>query len=164
MRRRCHALREGADVVLAPVARALAVEGVRIRSHLPNGRHGQPVDLPDLGESQQLAAGPAPGTESVAVNPSRGIRVSLDLEIVLELLVADRPALVEESFDLWGHQRIAFQGGGVVGFVVPDLGPDALGFLRAREPTEARAELFDRKGESVVDGLSGRPASGRHAG
>jgi hypothetical protein len=120
------------------------------------------VDLPDLGKSQQLATRPSLGTESLAVNPSGRVRVTLDLEIVLELLVANRPALVEEDLDLSADQRVAFQGGGVMGFVVPDLGPDALGFLGAGEAPETRAEFFDRNGESLVDGLSGWPAEYPH--
>jgi hypothetical protein len=73
-----------------------------------------------------------------------------------------RPALVEEDLDLSANQRVAFQGSGVVGLVVPDLGPDALGFLGAGESTEACPELYDREGEFLVDCVSGWPAPGRH--
>ncbi len=161
MLRRRHSLRKGPDVMLAPVAGALAVEGVRRRGDLPDRCHGQPVDLADLCERQEFAAGPALGAKSLAVNPLGRLRVALNLQVVLELLVPDCPALIEENLDLLPDQGVAFQGGGVVGLVVPDLSPDPLGFFGAGESTQAGAELLDREGELLVDGLSGWPTSGR---
>jgi hypothetical protein len=147
--------------MLAPVAGALAVEGVRMRSDLPNRCHSESVDLADLCKSQELAAGPALGAKAMAVNPLGRVGVALDLEVVLELLVPDGPTLVEENLHLLPDQRVALQGGGVVGLVVPDLSPDALGFLGAGESTQTCSKLFDREVEFLVDGLSGWPTSGR---
>src|SRR5215471_18470515 len=99
---RLHSPTEGVDVVPAPVPRPLVVVGVRVWCDLPYRRHDKAMDMSNLGEGHESAAHPT------AI------------------------ALLQQRLDLPSYQRVAFKGGGAVGFVVPDVLPDGVCLFRRR--------------------------------
>jgi len=68
----------------------------------------------------------------VAVDPPGCVGVPLDFQLLAELLVADRPAFPKEDLDLLADQGVALYRRGVVGLLVPDVRPDALGLFWRR--------------------------------
>src|SRR5437868_5572292 len=70
------------------------------------------------------------------IHPLRRLRVSLNLEILAQLLFTDGPALLEQRLDFLENERVALDSGRVVGFLVPDPLPDLLGFFRTGKPAD----------------------------
>ncbi len=68
-RRRDHASWERVNVVLAKVAWTLESRCLCVRLDVPDRRHGHPVNLTDLGESQNSVGCPRPGLDGLAVHP-----------------------------------------------------------------------------------------------
>jgi hypothetical protein len=101
------------------------------------------VDVADFRERQELALGPLAWLDPVPVDPVRSGRVAADLEILAQLLVADRAALGEQQLDLLEHERVAFDRCRVMRFLEPDASPDAFGLKRRGQPTESLAQLAD---------------------
>jgi hypothetical protein len=58
---------------------------------------------------------------------------------------------LQELLDLLQDQRVAFESGRVMRFLVPDLLPDLFGFLRQGETAESLAKLGDVRLKSFVD-------------
>src|SRR5450756_469169 len=156
-----HPTGEGADVVLAEVPGRLVRRGVGVRADAPDGPQRHAVDVPDLGERQELTEALEARLEGLAVDPSCGVRVALDLHVLGELAVADCATLEEKLLDLTQDQRVPFDRGGVVRLVDPQLVPDRPRLGRRRESAEAIPYLGDRGIEALVDLLargSTRPA------
>ena len=84
--------------------------------------------------------------------------VALDFQVLAELLLTDGPAVAQEALDLAEDEGVALDSGGVVGFAVPDLGPDTFGLDRRGEAAEALAELVDQVCEALMDGGARRAA------
>src|SRR5207249_2649050 len=116
---RRHATGEGTDVVLPERARPFAwMQIVRGRMQ-PSGLYDELVDLTELGQVDALAGGPILQLlNSLCVHPLSRLRVSLDLEIFRQLLVADRPTLAEEALDLFENQSVALDRRRVVRLLV----------------------------------------------
>ena len=80
------------------------------------------VDVTNLAHGENPAIMPVTGLHSLPVNPAGSVRVPLDLVVLLERLGAYRTTLVQELLNLTQHQRVAFQRGGVVRLLMPDIG------------------------------------------
>lgn len=59
------------------------------------------------------------------------------------------------------RRPVPLKGGGVMGFLVPEIGPDSVGFSRRGQAAEAFVEVTDRLGEPFVDRRARRATSGR---
>ena len=103
----------------------------------------------------------APGWRPVAVNPVGGRGVAADLEVLAQLLVADRSTLGEEELDLLEDERVALDRGRVMRLLEPDAAPDAFGLERRRQPAETLAQLADLDPQPLVDRRARRSASPR---
>lgn len=64
------------------------------------------------------------------VHPLGRLGVSLDLQILRQLLVAYCPSFFQEEFELPEDEGVALDGGGVMGLLGPDVPPDVLSFDR----------------------------------
>src|SRR5215208_65264 len=93
------------------------------------------------------------------VHPVRRGAVAADLEVLAQLLVADRTAFGQEELHLLERERVALDRGRVMGFLEPDPTPDALRLDRRRQSAEPLAELDDLNPESLVDRGARRPAT-----
>lgn len=89
------------------------------------------MDLPQLCEIDELPVAPLTACDGLRVHPLGGVGVGLDLQVFPEFFVANRAPRLEEGTHLAERQSVALDGRGVVGLLVPDPGPDGLGFLRA---------------------------------
>jgi hypothetical protein len=67
--------------------------------------------------------------------------IPLHLEVVFQLLLADRAPFPEQRFHFFQGEGVPLERRGVVRFLVPDVGPDALSLLGAWKASETRAEL-----------------------
>jgi hypothetical protein len=103
---------------------------------------------------------PISRVDCLLVDPARRLRVAKDLHVVLEFLRPDRPALLQELLDLAQHERGPLERSGMVGFKVPYVIPELLGFERSGKAA-VPSELVDRRGESLVHRDPGGPASRR---
>ena len=72
-------------------------------------------------------------------------------------------ALLAPGRDLSQYKGVALQRRRVVGFEMPDVGPDRLGLLRRGESSEPAPELGDRVVEALVDGAPAGSSSGHRA-
>ncbi|MEU4802017.1 hypothetical protein [Actinosynnema sp. NPDC023587] len=99
--------------------------------------------MANLLQGDEVAGLPVARVESLAVHPPRGVAVAAHLHVVPERLRADRAAFVQEAFYFLQDKGVAFERGAVVGFLVPDVGPDVLGFCRSGQAAEAFAKLGD---------------------
>ncbi len=80
--RRFHATREGLDVVVAEVAGAFPVRRLLVSCDVPDGCHGHVVDPAYLVDADERAVAPLVRLEALAVHPSRGVGVPLDLVVL----------------------------------------------------------------------------------
>src|SRR5205823_941502 len=92
----------------------------------------------------------------LAVNPVSRIRIAADLEIIFQLLIANRPSLFKQDFDLTPDQRVSLESGRAVRLLPPDVRPDGFGLLGAGQATEPTSQLFNSKGQPVMEALAGR--------
>lgn len=76
----------------AELAGALVSGGAGMGSDIPNGLHRKVVDSPDLGQRERLVA-LVLRLDRLVVHPLRNITVTLDLQVLAQLLVADRTTL-----------------------------------------------------------------------
>jgi hypothetical protein len=90
------------------------------------------MDVPDLGDGDQLPALPAVRGQRLGVDPPGGLPVAGDFQVVPKLLGADRPAGIEEDLDFPQDQGVALDGGGIMGFEMPDVVPDPGRLRRGR--------------------------------
>jgi hypothetical protein len=91
------------------------------------------MDVPQLGEVDELSIAPLGAGGRVRIHPLRGVRIGLDLEVFAEFLVPNRPALIEKGPHLVQHDGVALDGRRMVGLLVPDPGPYGLGFFGTRK-------------------------------
>src|ERR1019366_4523959 len=103
--------------------------------------HRHAVHMTQLSQIEDISAGPPIARQTLAIDPLGCVGITADLHVLRELLVPDGAPLRQESLDLLEHQGVALYGGGVMGFFVPDGGPDALGFNGIRKPAEALPDL-----------------------
>src|SRR5690606_29982382 len=101
------------------------------------------------------------GLDRLAVDPVGRVAVALDLEVLAQLLVADRAALGEELFDLLEDQRVALDCGGVVRLLEPDAAPESLGMGRRWQAAKLVAKLDDLGVQPLVERLASRTATPR---
>ncbi len=100
----------------------------------PGRLDDESVNLPKLGQADELAGRPVRSLNGLGVDPLRSFRVPLDLEVLGELLVSDRLSLAEEPLDLLEDERVAFDRRGVVRLRVPDALPDRICLEGKRQP------------------------------
>ena len=112
------------------------------------------MDMTDLGHHERRLGGPFAGIEGLAVDPLRRAGVAGHLHVLLELLVPDGPPLGQECLDLGDDEGVALEGGGVMGFLIPDRGPDALGLGRRWQAPHALSEIGNGVLEALVDQLA----------
>lgn len=112
------------------------------------------MDRSDLLEAEQIPACPIAGFHALSVDPARRVSVCLDLHVLAQFLGPDRAALVQQFPHLVEDERVAFQRGGVVGFLVPQVVLDVFGLSGAREAAEAGVEFLDGLVEPGVDHCS----------
>lgn len=103
---RSHAAREGADVVLPQGAWCLALSRGSMRRHVPDRTQGHLVYVADLRQGDEIVALPGARFDGLPVDPLRGVRVTADLQVLRQLLVADSPSLREELLDLLQDERV----------------------------------------------------------
>src|SRR5439155_1760651 len=109
----------------------------------PSGLDDELVDLTELGQVDALGGGPGPHfLDGLCVHPLSPLGVSLDFEILGELLAADRPPLAEEALDLFEDQGVALDRRRVVSLLIPDALPDRLGLGGKWQPADA-VEIVD---------------------
>ena len=123
-----------------------------MRCHIPHGCHGDSVDAPKLSHREE-AVRPTVlfcWAHRLLIHPCRGVSVSLHLHVFPQLLVADCSALAEQYLYLLQDQRVAFNGGGVMRFLVPDVLPDATRLSGARQSAHAKVQLGNLCGEAPV--------------
>jgi hypothetical protein len=82
------------------------------------------VDVPDLGECEEFPGAFEGRGEGLVVDPSGGVGVALDLQVLGEPVVADRSTLEQQVLDLAQDQCVPVDRGGVVCLVHPQLVPD----------------------------------------
>lgn len=68
------------------------------------------VDLTDLLQGHQAAVGPITGLTCLREDPTGGVAVALDLEVLAERLGPYRSALVEQCFDLAQDEGVSLEG------------------------------------------------------
>jgi len=105
---------------------------------------------------------PVTGFHGLPINPAGSVRIPLDLVVLPQRLRAHGPALNQEHLDLAQDQRVTFQRGGVMRLLMPDVGPDRLGLLRAGKPPETVIQLSQGMAEPFVDTGPTWSASTRH--
>jgi hypothetical protein len=147
-------------VVLPPVPRGLSGRGVGVWRVSPDIAHNEVMHVPNFLDGEQRRSAAITWAMSFLVDPRRPLRVAGDLHVLLELLVTDRPVLLEQLLDLFQDERVAFKRGRVVRFLMPDLFPDLLSFFWERKSAQAFAKLEDMPLEPFVDGSSCRAAFG----
>ena len=158
-RRWAHAAWKRPDVVLPEGARTLAMAGAWVRRDIPCGCEREAVDVPKLGQRQQLAARPCARVQCLAVDPVGGVGVPTHLHVLPELLVAHRSALLEQLLDLLEHERVALDGSRVMSLLEPYSAPDAVRFARRGQAAEPLAQLADLHTQALVDRSSRRSAA-----
>src|SRR5450759_1305985 len=152
-----HAAGKGSNVVLAEAAWRFTWKQFFGRFHLPCRFDDAPMDLTQLRQGDVRIATLGVTVAGLRVDPLGGIGVALHLEVLRQLLVADRLARVEEPAHLLEQERVSLDRGRVVGFFVPDIRPDVPGHVRtgkASDPVQLRCRLLDRR----VYGQPGGPA------
>jgi hypothetical protein len=80
---------------------------VRMGRYFPDRGHYERMDMSDLGERQERIGAIFRFSDSLVVDPLGSVRVALDLEIILELLIPDRTPISEELFHLAQDKSIA---------------------------------------------------------
>ena len=80
----------------------------------------------------RVTALPAVGGQRLGVDPSGGLPVAGDFQVVPKLFRADRPAGVQQHLDFPQDEGVALDGGGIMGFEMPDVVPDPGRFRRGR--------------------------------
>lgn len=127
----------------------------------PNRAEGEFVNVANLSQCERRFRGPVTGLQGLAIDPLRRCGVAGHFHILLQLLVPNSAPLGQECLDLRHDERVALQGGGMVGFLMPDRGPDALGLDWRRQAAHALSEVGDCLLEALVDELAGRAPSRR---
>ena len=131
-----HAAGKRVDLVLAVAAWRFSISGLGMGCHFPYRGHRRTVDLAHLSNRYYLAVLRKPlGPERLVVYPLSGGPVALDLQVLAQFLVPYGPALAKQSLHLLEDQRVALDGSGVVGLLVPNGLPDAGGLLGKRQST-----------------------------
>ena len=138
------------DVVAAEAAGAFVRAGIRVWRHVPHRGHRRVVDAPQFVQRDEGAVAPLVGFERLPIHPPRRVGVPLDLGVLAQRLGADGPALLEQLFHLAQHKGVAFQRGGVVRLLMPDIGPDRLGLLRGGQAAEPATQLLNRPVQACV--------------
>ncbi len=115
----------------------------RMRRDIPHRLHRHAVHVAYLGQGEDVSARPPVARQTLAIDPLGGIGVPADFHVLRQLFVPDSPPLGQESLDLFEHEGVALNGGGVMGLLVPDGGPDALGFKGSGRAPEALPHLGD---------------------
>jgi hypothetical protein len=118
------------------------------------------VHVAKLGQGEQLAARPRVRLERLVVNPSGGVGVTAHLHVLAKLLVTDGPTLIEQPLHLGEHERVALDGGRVVGLLKPDVVPYVVRKLGRRQTAELSPQLGDLDAQALIDG---RARWGGHA-
>ena len=90
------------------------------------------MNVPDLSDGNQFPALPSDCGQGLGLHPSRSLPVAGDFQVVPKLLRPDRPAGIEEDLDLPQDQGVALDGGGIMGFQMPDVVPDPGRLRRGR--------------------------------
>ena len=134
--RRCHPATEGVDVVAPEAAGCFRWGCVRVGSDIPYRPECNRMNVPDIGNGDQVPALPTVRGEGLGVDPSRGLTVVGDFQVVLELLGADGAAGVQHHLDLPQDQGVALYRGGVVRLQMSDVIPDPCRFDRRRQATQ----------------------------
>jgi len=150
-RGRDHPAGKRQDVVESEAARPLAGKEVDRRGDLPGGRDDTAVDLAHLGQKEIRLVALGFVAVGLGVDPVGSVRVSLDLEILLELLVTDGAPLGKEGPHLLEDEGVAFDRGRVVRLLEPDVAPDVGRGLGARQASDP-AQLDDTVIDGLVDG------------
>ncbi len=147
---------EWMDVVLPELPWGLTVGRLRMRGHVPDGRHGAVVDLAYLLEGEEPAVLPVSGLERLSVDPLRRVGVAPDLHVLAEGLRPDSEPSIQKRFNLAQHEGVALKRCGVVCLLVPDVLPDVLGFGGVGKAAESVVQLGQRAVEAFVYlGVSG---------
>src|SRR5579862_312411 len=113
--------------MLAEATRSLPIGGVWTRCYIPDWGHRQVVNMADLAYGEQAAVVPVTGFHGLPIHPASSVRVSLDLVVLSQRLSPYGPALDQEHLYLAQDQRVTFQRGGVMCFLMPDVSPNRLG-------------------------------------
>jgi hypothetical protein len=142
---------QGLDVVLPEGSGPFALGRLSVRRDIPDGRHGQRMDTADLSERDELAVRPCLKLDAAPVHPIRSVRITPDLHVLAQLLVAHGASLGKEELDLLQHERVALDRCRVVRFLKPDPAPDALRLERRGEPAQPLAQLADLDVQALVD-------------
>ena len=150
------------DVVAPIVAGSLLVAGTRVWRDVPDRPHRQPVDLADLGQGDELG-GLVVGLNGLPVDPLRSVPVAADLQVLAQLLLADRASLREQLFHLPQHEGVALDRRGVVRFLEPDAAPDVCGLRRTGQAAQTGPELGDLDVEPLVHLETGWAAARTHS-
>ena len=108
---------------------------------------------------EDISVRPAIAPQTLAIDPLGCVGITAHFQVFGEFIVPDRPSLRQERLNLFEHQGVALNGSRVMGFFVPDGGPDALGFDGVRKSSEALPHLSDGRFEALVDLF---PAGTRH--
>lgn len=120
--------------------------------HVPDGGHRQPVDVAQLGQRDQLAFSPRARLDSASVDPVGPIGVTAYIEVLAQLLVADRATFGQQGLDLLEHERVALDRRRVMCLLEPDATPDALRLQRRGKTTQPIVQLCDLHAQTFVDG------------
>jgi hypothetical protein len=114
---------------LTEPAGALLRFGVLIWKSTPNGLHDQLMYLSQLGNRDEGPLGwTMDRTHRVCINPLGGVSIALDLQILAQVLIADRTALGKQSLDLTQNERVALHCCRVMRLFVPYALPYPLCF------------------------------------
>ena len=140
--------------MLAEGAWALVRVEVIGREVRPDQPDHEAMHLLQLGHGQRLVAGPVSSTHSLLVVPLGRRGIGLDLQVLTQLLVADRPTLPEKGSNLLKDGRVALDGRRVVGLLVPDPAPGRVGLRGMRQAPDTL-----KISQAIVDGRTGGPAT-----
>jgi hypothetical protein len=136
----------------APLAGALLICCFWVRGFSPCRTDHQLVYVTNLRKRRKCARSPLTGRECLAIHPLGGISIAADFEVFTQLLGADGAAFTKQNFDLLADQRIALNGGGVMGLLIPDVCPDALSLFGRRESTKTQAQFGDLLVQACMNG------------
>ncbi len=141
----------GTKRVLPEASGRFTFRSGRMRRDIPHRLHLHAVHVAYLGQGEDVSARPSVARQTLAIDPLGGIGVPADFHVLRQLFVSDSPPLGQERLDLFEHQGVALNGSGVVGLLVPDGGPDALGFNGFRKTSQALPHLGDGRLQALID-------------
>jgi hypothetical protein len=83
--------------------------------------------------------------------PTCRVAVPGDLEVLAQLFIAHCAALSKQDLDLLADESVSLDCGRMMGLLVPDVGPDALGLFRRWKTPETCAQLGNSLLEARMD-------------